>query len=138
LWRMIERDEPLDFHRLKKFSYDATQLFSHQRWSCVGDAGVFLDPLYSVGSDFIAAGNTITAEMIRRDREGQLTEAAVADFNRLVLTCLGPHALSYYRDTYRTFGHAHIYAAKLAWDTAIFWSIVCQTYMQGMIKRPSP
>jgi flavin-dependent dehydrogenase len=138
LWRMIKDDEPLDFHRLKNFSYDAAQLFSHQRWSCVGDAGLFLDPLYSVGSDFIAAGNTITTELIRRDREGNLTEAAVADFNRLMLTCLGPHALSYYRDTYRTFGHAHIYTAKLTWDTAIFWSIVCQTYIQDMIKRPSP
>jgi flavin-dependent dehydrogenase len=123
LWEFIRNQQPLDFHSLKNYSYASEQIFSSQRWSCVGEAGVFLDPLYSLGSDFIAIGNTITVEMIRRDRTGVLTEKAVETFNQLVLELLYPLCLDYYRGTYRTFGHAQIYTAKLAWDTAIIdWS----------------
>jgi flavin-dependent dehydrogenase len=137
LWELIKDCEILDFHRLKHFSYHARQVFSRQRWSCVGEAGVFLDPLYSVGSDFIAFGNTITTEMIRRDLDGNLSDAAVERFNRLYLEFLAQHALAYYQRAYRTFGHAHICTAKLAWDTAIFWAIVCQLYIQGVFRCPS-
>jgi flavin-dependent dehydrogenase len=136
LWEFIRNQQPLDFHSLKNYSYASEQIFSSQRWSCVGEAGVFLDPLYSLGSDFIAIGNTITVEMIRRDRAGGLTEEAIETFNRLVLELLFPLCLDYYRGTYRTFGHAQIFTAKLAWDTAINWAWMTQLFIQGLIQQP--
>jgi len=138
LWQSIKDRELLDFHRLKNFSYHAQQIFSHHRWSCVGEAGVFLDPLYSIGSDIIAVTNTLTVEMIRRDLQGELTETAVDEFNRVVLDCFVPHALAYYKDTYGTFGHAHICVAKVAWDLATYQGILCQLYFQNIIQRPTP
>ena len=137
-WQLLKDLEVLDFHRLKNFSYHTCQIFSHHRWSCVGEAGLFLDPLYSLGSDFIAIGNTITVEMIRRDFQAELTEAAVSDFNRLVLDLLAPIGLAYYKDTYRTFGHAHIFTGKLAWDTAVYWSVLAQSFIQNIIRQPTP
>ena len=135
-WQLVKGHEPLDFRHLKNYSYDTRQLFSHRRWSCVGEAGLFLDPLYSPGSDFIAVENTITAEMIRRDTGGKLTEAAVDDFNRLVLF-LASNALRYFKGTYSVFGHAHIFTAKHAWDVAMYWATITQLFVQGIVRRPS-
>jgi flavin-dependent dehydrogenase len=135
---LIDGHEPMDFLGLKNYSYHSRQIFSHQRWSCVGDAGLFLDPLYSLGSDFIAIENTITTEMIRRDLAGELTEDAVEEFNRLVLDLLAPQGLAYFKDTYRIFGHGHIFTAKLAWDTAIYWAMLGPLFFQGIVRRPTP
>ncbi|MGB6831427.1 MAG: tryptophan 7-halogenase [Terracidiphilus sp.] len=135
---LLESREPLDFHGLKNYSYHSRQLFSSQRWCCVGEAGIFLDPFYSVGGDFIAIGNTISVELIRRDFEGSLTPTAFDEFNALVLDLLGGLGVSFYRDAYKTFGHAHIFAAKLAWDTAIYWSIMVPLFVQKIVSRPSP
>ena len=136
-WKLIKGHVPLDFRRLKNFSYHARQLFSHNRWSCIGEAGIFLDPLYSPGSDFIAIENTITVEMIRRETDGGLTENAVAEFNRLVLDFLAPLGLALFKDTYRVFGHPHIYYAKHAGDQAIISAIFAQMFIQGIIRQPS-
>lgn len=121
LWEFLRDEPPLDFLSIKHFSYGSAQVFSQQRWSCVGEAGFFLDPFYSPGSDFICLTNTFTTEMIRRERAGTLSAELVADYNRLLLEYLYPIALDYYEGMYKTFGHAHIYTAKLTWDTAISW-----------------
>ena len=136
-WEYLKGYELLDFRHLKNYSYNTRQLFSHRRWSCVGEAGLFLDPLYSPGSDFIAVENTLTVEMIRRDFRGELTEAAVDDFNRLVLDFLGSNSLRYFKDTYSVFGHAHIFTAKHAWDVATYWATITQLFVQDVVRHPS-
>ena len=137
LWDFIRKEEPLDFLSFKNYSYASAQIFSHKRWSCVGEAGFFLDPLYSVGTDMIATGNTITVEMIRREQSGGLSEEMVGDFNKLVLEILLPTFLAYYRGTYRTLGHPQIFTSKLAWDTALYWSFAYQLYVQGFVRQPT-
>ena len=134
----LKDKEPLDFLSFKNYSYASAQVFSHRRWSCVGEAGFFLDPLYSVGSDFIATTNTVTVEMIRRDRAGTLTEADVKTYNKLVIEIFIEICLGYYCNTYRCFGHAQIFTAKLAWDTAVHWAYVYQVYVQGFLHNPTP
>jgi flavin-dependent dehydrogenase len=137
LWRLTRHHEPLDFHRLKNFSYHARQIFSHQRWCCTGEAGLFLDPLYSIGSDLIGIENSIIVEMIGRERRGELSRTAVDDYNRLVLDLLVPIGLAYYKNTYRAFGHAHIFAAKLIWDAAINYAVLLQVFVQKIVRRPT-
>ncbi len=138
LHAFIKGESPLDFLSFKGYSYGSEQVFSHHRWSCVGEAGFFLDPLYSLGSDFICITNTTTVELIRRDRAGELTEEVVAQHNELVLNILYRTGLDYYRGVYRAFGHAQIFTPKLAWDTAIIWSYMYQVYVQGFVRRPTP
>ena len=137
IWEFIRNEPPLDFLSLKRYSYASAQVFSHQRWTCVGEAGFFLDPLYSYGSDFIAVTNTITVEMIRRDRAGTLTEKAVVDYNRLVLDNLYQICLKFYEGMYRIFGHAQVFTPKLTCDTAIYWSLMYQLYVQGLLLNPT-
>ena len=53
-----KRDRLQDFAFLRHFSYGCKQVFSAERWALTGEAGLFLDPFYSPGSDFIAIANT--------------------------------------------------------------------------------
>ena len=46
-----------DFLCLKHFSYRCKQLYSEDGWCLTGDAGMFLDPLYSPGIDFVGINN---------------------------------------------------------------------------------
>ncbi|MGB1316651.1 MAG: NAD(P)/FAD-dependent oxidoreductase, partial [Flavobacteriales bacterium] len=46
----LKGKEPLDFRKIKNYSYGSEQLFSEDGWSCVGEAGIFSDPFYSPGS----------------------------------------------------------------------------------------
>ncbi|HET8911524.1 MAG TPA: tryptophan 7-halogenase, partial [Ktedonobacteraceae bacterium] len=64
-------DDIQDFRVMKNFSYSARQVFSSSNWCLTGEAGVFLDPLYSPGSDFIAMSNTLITDLIRRSLDGE-------------------------------------------------------------------
>ncbi len=127
--RRIEGLEPLDFKGFKEFSYSSTQAFSSDQWACVGEAAAFSDPFYSPGSDYIAMGNTITAELIK-------TGGTHAEhYNRLYLTSF-EITLEIYRDCYPIFGHAQATTAKLIWDWALYWGITAPIFLHGLLTRP--
>src|SRR5690606_16060739 len=50
----LERFEVLDFHCLRGYSNNVARAWSPDRWAIVGEAGAFVDPLYSPGTDYIA------------------------------------------------------------------------------------
>ena len=60
-----------DFLALRGFAYGCSRVFSPDRWALVGEAGLFTDPFYSPGSDFIAMGNDYAVDLIRRDHAGE-------------------------------------------------------------------
>ena len=70
-----KREQLQDFAFFKRFSYGCKQVYSADRWALTGEAGLFLDPFYSPGSDFIAIGNTYITELVARDRAGLLLQA---------------------------------------------------------------
>ena len=87
-----KRDKLQDFAFFKRFSYDCKQIFSEQRWALAGEAGRFLDPFYSPGSDFIAIGNTYITELVARDFAGQRLACAHADLRTDLQVVLRQHA----------------------------------------------
>src|SRR3546814_16497641 len=64
-----------DFRFLRGFSHGCKQVFSADRWALTGEAGVFLDPFYSPGSDFIALSNTYVSQLVAMDRAGEPIQA---------------------------------------------------------------
>ncbi|QIS12390.1 NAD(P)/FAD-dependent oxidoreductase [Nocardia arthritidis] len=129
----IERAEPLDFLKLRNVSYASRQVFSHHRWSCVGEAAVFLDAFYSPGSDYIAFTNTITTRLIELDRQGRLTADVARIYNRLLLEDLWPSYLSIYHDNYPIFGNAPAMFTKILWDTSYYWALPAQLLFRGLL-----
>jgi flavin-dependent dehydrogenase len=131
----LEDAEPLDFLKLSNVSYASKQVFSHDRWSCVGEAAVFLDAFYSPGSDWIAYTNTITTRLIELDRQGGLTEDVADTYNRLLLEDLWPNYLALFNDQYPIFGHAPAMFTKVLWDTSFYWALPCQLLFRGLLTN---
>jgi len=126
------RDKLQDFAFFKRFSHDCKQVFSAERWALAGEAGRFLDPFYSPGSDFIAIGNTFITELVARDRAG-LPLAAHAQVYEQIFKSFYDSTLALYVDQYGIFGDAEVLPAKVIWDYTYYWSVLAQLAFQGRV-----
>jgi flavin-dependent dehydrogenase len=117
------RDDVEDFLGIEKFSHDAEQVYSADRWCLTGEAGVFVDPLYSPGSDFIALSNTYVTDLIKRELDGEdVTERAEA-YDKAFLDTFHWVIESGYTDHYAEFGNVSVMQAKLVWDYVTYWAL---------------
>ncbi len=116
-----------DFLFLRHFSHSCKQVYSGDRWALTGEAGVFLDPFYSPGSDFIGISNTYICELIRRDREGQPL-APYADIYQQLYFSFYQNTLTLYQDQYPIFGHPQVMPIKVLWDYAYYWSLLAPLF----------
>lgn len=129
--RAIESKRHLlqDFCFLRNFSYGCKQVFSADRWALTGEAGVFLDPFYSPGSDFIAIGNTYITDLIERDLRGEYIGAHAGVFQQLYFSFY-ESTLSLYTGQYALFGDAEVMPVKVIWDYTFYWGVLCQLFFQ--------
>ncbi len=121
-----------DFAFFRHFSHGCKQVFSADRWALTGDAGLFLDPFYSPGSDFIAISNTYICQLIARDRAGQTLPAHAHLFDQLYHSFY-ESTLALYVDQYDLFGDPEVMPVKIIWDYAYYWGILAQLYFQNRI-----
>ena len=130
----VQGREMLDFMGLKNYSYGSRQVFSAERWSCVGEAGLFADPLYSPGSDMISMGNTLTTEMIKLDLAGELRPEIVKSFNALYLNTADSF-FDLYRNGYPLMGTTQIWTEKVLWDFGLYWALTAQIFFQNLFQH---
>ena len=124
-----------DFLCLRHYSHGSKQCFSSDRWSLVGEAGVFADPFYSPGSDFIAIGNSMTTELIRDDLAGRDFRARAAYYDKFYLRFFDV-ATETYRKAAKVNGSPKVLPAKVYWDDFNYWSFVCQWFFQKIYTLP--
>lgn len=135
VWEQIERYEAEDFLCLRHYSHGSAQVFSKDRWACVGEAGPFADPFYSPGSDFIALGNSLTAELVRMDLAGEDWHARAAEYDGFYLRFFDV-ACETYRKAAPCYGQPRVMAAKIYWDDFNYWAFVCQYFFKQLWKLP--
>ena len=124
-----------DFLFLRHFSHSATQVFSGDgRWALTGEAGVFLDPFYSPGSDFIALANTYICELVEADGRGQPVGGAATLYQQLYMSFY-ENTLSLYQDQYRLFGDSQVMPLKVIWDYTFYWALLAPLYFAGYQAR---
>jgi flavin-dependent dehydrogenase len=131
------RDDVLDFLRVKDFSYASERVFSKDRWTLVGEAGGFIDALYSPGSDFIAYTNTFSSELITHDLDGGEAELEerVKFYNDFFFSLFNTTVLLY-RDNYQFFGNPQVWVAKVTYDSLNYFTILGSPFVHGkMAKR---
>jgi flavin-dependent dehydrogenase len=121
-----------DFAFFRHFSYGCKQVFSEDRWAITGEAGLFLDPFYSPGSDFIAISNTYICDLIVRDRAGQRLAAHCALYGQLYQSFY-ESTLVLYQDQYDLFGDPEVMPVKIIWDYAYYWGVLAQIYFQNRL-----
>lgn len=130
----LEPHEALDFLCLKDYSHNVGRPWSGDRWAVTGEAGAFVDPFYSPGSDFIAFANSFTVNLIETDLAGGDLDARANEL------CVQYRALvlgnvDVYRTSSVTYGHARAMLAKIYWDNFAYWCFPCQYFLRGIYKE---
>jgi len=130
--RVVEqyRHKLQDFRVMKHFSHECSRVFSSDRWALTGDAGVFLDPFYSPGSDFIAFANTYITDLVDRDLRGEDIRQRLESFNSQLLS-LFHNSLLFYEGQYPIMGNAQVMTVKLVWDHAVYWAALTLLYFHN-------
>jgi len=129
---MPHLDKVQDFLAMRNIAKGSRQVFSANRWALVGEAGVFLDPFYSPGSDFIAIGNAMVGRLIEDDLAGRPLEHLAPALQSVFLT-LFQNNLVTYQDQYPLFGNPRIMALKFVWDYAVYWGFPALLYFNGKL-----
>ena len=112
-----------DFLFLRHFSHGCRRVFSGDRWALTGEAGVFLDPFYSPGSDYIAIANTLICDLVRRDRANE-PFAPYAEIYQQLYFGFFENTMTLYRDQYALFGDAQVMPVKVIWDYTYYWALL--------------
>ena len=119
-----------DFRFLRHFSHGCKQVFSDRRWAITGEAGVFLDPFYSPGSDFIAISNGYVCDLIQRECAGEPI-AQHADLYQQLYFSFYRSTLTLYQDQYPLFGDAQVMPLKVIWDYTFYWGVLAPLYISN-------
>ncbi len=118
-----ERATILDFHLLRHFAHGSRQLFSADQWAVTGEAGLFLDPFYSPGSDFIAISNSIVAHLI-----GEQKPRRKALFFQQMYLSVFDSMLPLYQQQYPGFGDRDLMTLKTIWDYSYYWGVLAYLF----------
>ena len=123
-----------DFRVMHDYSYLTERTLDTDRWAMVGEASAFVDPLYSLGSDFIAMANCYAARAIADELGEGLDPEVVEELNQIfvLLTTDAARTLSGNGDI---FPHGDVLGAKLWWDFYNYWSFMSAHFFQGIWRE---
>lgn len=119
-----------DFLTVRDFSMGVKQVFSDQRWCLTGEAGAFLDPLISPGSDFIAYSNCLIADCLVRELNGEEISSRIRRFNDFYLLAFRS-VLNTYTDSYGLLGNALVWAPKFITSAIMYWGTWSLMFFKG-------
>ena len=124
--------EVADFSAIKHYSHKCSRMISGDRWAITGDAGIFLDPLYSPGSDFIAIQNGFIVDAIARDMLNERFIGRCEVYNE-VYQLLTDNVLGIFQNQYPVFGNPRIMPLKVIWDFTVYWGFLAFVTIQGKL-----
>ncbi len=132
----IAGSKVLDYVVINDYSHGCQQMFSDQGWGVSGESGVFADPFYSPGSDFIAFNNTFINRLICDDASG----ADIRFQSRLfqsINQSFFENTLSIYTGQYGGFGDRRMMSLKLVWDYSYYWGVLSLLFFREAITDVS-
>ncbi|MBB1473426.1 FAD-dependent oxidoreductase [Luteimonas sp. MC1782] len=121
----------MDFRFLRHFSHGCRQVFG-ERWALTGEAGLFLDPFYSPGSDFIAIANSYITDLVVRDRAGDAFMQHAKLYEQLYFSFYA-NTMTLYQDQYPLFGDEQVMPVKVIWDYTFYWALLAPVFFAGRI-----
>lgn len=123
-----------DFQGYAHLPYRTEKFFSTDRWALIGEAGAFVDPFYSPGSDFIATANEFTCALIEADLSGDRAdfEAKCAAYDAYYRFKYESTLLLYSR-MYPIFGSFEIYRLKYLLDFNNYYNLVFWPFLAGKL-----
>lgn len=131
---LIQEKKPIDFLCLQQLALQSKQLYCDKGWFITGDAGLFADPLYSSGNDFIAINNTLITDLIT-SKYSEKTFKQRLQFNQHLMHKLFLGFMQIYQSQYPILGNARIMTLKIIWDFSVYWGSVALIFIQNRIDR---
>lgn len=132
---LMEGAEFVDFQAFAHLPYHSDKFFSEDRWALTGEAGAFVDPFYSPGSDFIATANEFIVSMIESELAGDTAtfEKKVGAYNayyrfKYELT------LRLYAKLYPIFGSYEVFRLKFLLDFNNYYNVVVWPFMNDRLR----
>ena len=112
------------------------QVFSgSDRWCLVGEAGAFLDPFYSPGSDFIAMSNTMTTDLVTRSLDGEDVTERAKSHDELYLAAYRTH-LTFYERQYEFWHNPAVMNVKIGANNILLLGLQRAAVLQAQVRRP--
>ena len=88
----------------------------------VGEAGPFLDPFYSPGSDYIAMANTFTTDLVTRELDGEDVTERAAAHDDFYLSAFRVH-LALYEGQYEFWHNPLVMNVKIGGNNILYWGV---------------
>jgi len=124
--------KPMDFLKLRNLSHGSTRVFSADRWALTGEAGLFADPFYSPGSDFIGLSNSFVCDLVTGDYSEIERGVRAAVYEKMYRSFF-ESTMSLYEGQYAGFGDARLMAVKLTWDYVYYWSVLAWLFFREVL-----
>ncbi len=125
IYEKLEPETPnkMDFKILRHYAHHTGRLYDgNQRWGVTGEAGAFLDPFYSPGTDFISMNNTWLSDLILREMKGEDVTFRAEIYEQTHLALVDSW-IPIYQNKYSLMGKTQIMTTKILWDWAIYWAV---------------
>jgi 2-polyprenyl-6-methoxyphenol hydroxylase-like FAD-dependent oxidoreductase len=117
-------DQIADYLHVENFSYGVKKAFSgSDRWCLVGEAGAFLDPFYSPGSDYISMANTFTTDLVTRDLDGEDVAERAEAHGDLYRNFYLMH-LAEYESQYEFWHNPLVMNVKIGGNNIYYWGVL--------------
>jgi len=127
----------LDAALLRDYSHGVKTAISPARWAITGEAGRFLDPLYSTGSDFIALHNTfITAAIVSEQRESHDQFVRRVTMYEQAMRALYESYFHTYDTSYRVLGDQEAFSMKYTWELSLYFTMYVLPFINGHFTDP--
>lgn len=126
------RGSLMDYKYLKHFSHNCKQLWSEDRWALTGEAGLFADPYYSPGTDFIAISNTFISDLITSKRSESQFQLHCVIYQKIFKSFFSS-TMSLYEQQYAGFGDSRLTVVKSTWDYCYYWSVLAWLYFRNVM-----
>jgi flavin-dependent dehydrogenase len=120
-----------DVHWRKNLAYSSTT-FAGDGFVLVGDAGAFLDPLYSPGMDWISFTASSAAELITAQRRGEPIEERITLHNRDFAASYRRWFEAIFKDKYEYLGEFDLMSVAFTLDLGFYYlGIASQPFKMG-------
>lgn len=136
LARLCRVCDPVGFRVQGRYTTGTRRVMSPQRWSCLGDAGQFPDPLYSPGTDLIGFANAMTANAIALECRGALP-AGLVDYYDTFLRAQADGITRVTKAFYAMRGQPVPIACKLLWDFVAGWATSGTAMFESTFLEPT-
>lgn len=128
-----EKDNVLDFKILRHYAHHTQRLYDGlEKWGVTGEAGAFLDPFYSPGTDFISMNNSWLSDLILRDLNGEDVAFRASIYEQTHLGLIDSW-IPIYQNKYLLMGNTQIMVFKIFWDWAIYWAVPALLFTNGAL-----